>query len=81
RDALVRAGDQMVFSSQQRFVMEAPSRVSRDSLAVPQEGYPEAGDEGVRSPLPASVRRVPWLLLAALLLAGVLSLLLLYGAR
>ncbi|MBA3487641.1 MAG: FHA domain-containing protein [Lysobacter sp.] len=82
RDALLRAGDQVVFSSQLRFVMEAPSRVSRGALAVPQdEGYPEAGDEGVRSPLPASVRRVPWLLLAALLLAGVLSLLLLYGAR
>lgn len=82
RDALLRAGDQVVFSSQQRFVVEAPSRVVRDALATPQdEADLEAGGEGVHSALPASVRRAPWLLLAALLLAGVLSLLLLYGAR
>jgi hypothetical protein len=36
---------------------------------------------GRRAALSTSVRRIPWLLLAALLLAAALSLLLLFGAR
>ncbi len=82
RDALLCAGDQVLFSSQQRFVVEAPSGAAREALAPPeQDAQPDPADDRPRSTVPASVRRVPWLLLAALLLAGALSLLLLYGTR
>lgn len=82
RDALLRAGDQVLFSSHQRFVVEAPSRVVREPPSSPEEdANSDEGADGNRKTLPASVRRVPWLLLAALLLAGALSLLLLYGTR
>jgi hypothetical protein len=39
------------------------------------------GDAPVRGDLQASARRLPWLLLAALLLAGALSALLLFGVQ
>lgn len=86
RDALLRAGDQLVLASHQRFVLEAPTRVSAEpALALPSDEDARSGDTtgahlggGGRA---VSTRRMPWLLLAALLLAGALSLLLLYGAR
>ncbi|WP_148041012.1 FHA domain-containing protein [Montanilutibacter psychrotolerans] len=83
RDALLRSGDQVVFEAQSRFVVEAPlgagqqrstalDAVDRDADPLELEG---AG------PAMSSVRRMPWLLLAALMLAGALSLLLMYGVR
>lgn len=82
RNALLRSGDQVVFDSQ-RFVVEAPNRggvmeAPRPPGAVPAE---ETVQPKAEPKLPSSVRRVPWLLLAALLLAVAVSLLLLYGAR
>lgn len=78
-DAMLEPGDQIVFDSHHRFVVEAPSRT-----ANPPDLAGESGD-GAPGPLPsgaglaASARRLPWLLLAALLIAGALSLLLLFG--
>jgi pSer/pThr/pTyr-binding forkhead associated (FHA) protein len=82
RNALLRAGDQVVFDTQ-RFLVEAPNRGTVSEPRKPVE--PVQAEETVTAVtsarLPSSMRRVPWLLLAALGLAGALSLLLLYGAR
>lgn len=80
-ESLLLPGDQVVFDAHHRFVVEAPMR--RVAEPLPSLSADSVGDNGEadRSPLPATVRRVPWLLLAALLLAGALSLLLMYGAR
>jgi pSer/pThr/pTyr-binding forkhead associated (FHA) protein len=82
RSALLRPGDQVVFDAQ-RFVVEAPNRGGVPEANRPTQPMP--GEDSVQSaPEPkqgSSARRVPWLLLAALFLAGAVSLLLLYGAR
>lgn len=82
RSALLRPGDQVVFDTQ-RFVVEAPNR---NGIIETQKREPPGSPEPVApgtdvAKLPSSVRRMPWLLLAALFLAAALSLLLLYGAR
>src|SRR5690606_23657552 len=70
------AGDQVVFDGQHRFVVEfpagpgAPARSSTET-AAPAAAPPPARSNGVR---------LPWLLLAAILLAGALSALLWFGA-
>jgi hypothetical protein len=80
RDAMLEPGDQVVFDSHHRFVVEAPSR------GASPHALPQGQGEGVSPPSPsgsalaASTRRLPWLLLAALLIAGALSLLLLFGS-
>lgn len=83
RDAVLQAGDQLNFGAGERFVIESPGR------APPQPVVPNPADDATSAPddeapahgLPASARRLPWLLLAALLLAASLSALLLFGAR
>ncbi len=82
RHALLQAGDQLVFDGC-RFVVEAPRTAG---LAAPTDIGPHDGATDEDDATPArtgagSVRRLPWLLLAALLLSGALSLLLLYGTR
>lgn len=80
RDALLAAGDQVAFGNQHRFVVEVPwlesggERQETDATA-------SADDDGasVDAPRRHSVKRWPWLLLAALLLAVALSALLLFG--
>lgn len=81
RDAVLHPGDQVVFDANYRFVVEAPMR-DVPQLPLPPGGLDgadafdgEAGQAGRRSPW-----RLPLVLLAALLIAGLLSLLLLYGA-
>lgn len=75
---MLRPGDQLVVAGQHRFVLEAPRATWR-------------ADEEQATPVPARSRnapaakrrrrwRIPWLLVAAVLLAAALSLLLLYGA-
>ena len=82
-EGLLMPGDQIVFGANHRFVLEAPQVVpgwvseSPSPPAVEQTAVPA----GVRSPLVSSLRRLPWLFLAAVMLAGALALLLLYGAR
>jgi len=82
RDALLVAGDQVVFDAQHRFVLEVPWAPSaRVDDPAPQEETGEAPADGEpRAPSTGSALRWPWLLLAALLLAGALSALLLFGA-
>ena len=81
RDALLSAGDQVAFDGQHRFVVEVPWV---ESQPPGRETSSEAmDDEEASQPLPPagdSMRRWPWLLLAALLLAATLSALLLFGA-
>lgn len=83
RDALLRPGDQLVFGVQHRFVLESPlSGTAREMPALPSaEAESEQAHEPGQSPMASSMRRLPWLLLAAVLLAGALTLLLMYGVR
>lgn len=82
RNALLRPGDQLVLESQHRFVIEAPSRGGGGEPPHTPHPVEFEAEERARpaAALPSSVRRMPWLLLAAALLAAALSLLLLYGA-
>ena len=79
RDAVLRSGDQIVFDAHQRFVLEAPG-----SPASAREALQRLDDEPLpeeRLPAPRrNGRRLPWLLLAALLLAAGLSGILLFGS-
>lgn len=81
RNALLRPGDQVVFDSHHRFVVEAPrlNAGAEDRARLPLS--PQDAEPALAGGKMTSARRVPWLLLAALLLAASLSLLLLYGAR
>ncbi|HVR81033.1 MAG TPA: FHA domain-containing protein [Luteimonas sp.] len=79
RDALLQAGDQLVFDPHHRFVLEAP----RGAHAEPAASSDPAGSGApvdARKALQNSARRLPWLLLAALLIAGAMSALLLFGS-
>lgn len=82
RDAVLVAGDQIVFDAQHRFVLEVPllPAVHAERPEDGQAAGPEEGQLVARYGLP-SAKRWPWLLLAALLLAVTLSVLLLFGAR
>jgi pSer/pThr/pTyr-binding forkhead associated (FHA) protein len=77
RDAVLKPGDQIVFDAHHRFVIEAPARAPQHDLPPSLDDSEEAG----RKPgtIGQSARRLPWLLLAALLIAGALSALLLFG--
>lgn len=85
RHALLKPGDQLLLDGQHRFVIEAPTRrLSAADALQAQLAQEQAANEDKPMPpsaLPSSVRRMPWLLLAAVVMAGLLGLLLLYGAR
>ncbi|MGH8082362.1 MAG: FHA domain-containing protein [Lysobacter sp.] len=85
RHALLKPGDQLLLDGQHRFVIEASTRVVSAAEALQVQLAQEAAANEARPPrpsaLPSSVRRMPWLLLAAVMMAGLLGLLLLYGAR
>ncbi|RZA14276.1 MAG: FHA domain-containing protein [Lysobacteraceae bacterium] len=80
RQAVLHAGDQIAFDVQHRFVLEGPPPAA---IITPRPQGLDLDDPDApptpprRSPL----QRVPWLLLAAILLAAGLSSLLLFGAR
>lgn len=80
--APLHVGDQLAFGPH-RFVVEAPRVAPPPSLL--RTGEHEAVDAGAALHEPgagvSSVRRIPWLLLAAAVMAGSLALLLMYGAR
>lgn len=79
RDALLNAGDQVVFDGLHRFVVEAPQR---GLPAMPELADDADTDEGAATRLETRANpawRLPWVLLAALLLALLLSALLLFG--
>lgn len=78
RDALLTPGDQIVFDTHHRFVIEAPAATTAALSKTPEP------DRGPGAELPAGTqgrRRLPWLLLAALLLAAALTALLWFGGR
>ena len=83
RQAVLQAGDQIAFDVQQRFVVEgAPLQATAGNAAV--HAHPGSADEAEEYPYIPRRRglgRMPWLLLAAVLLAAALSGLLVYGAR
>lgn len=82
RDALLSAGDQLVFDGQHRFVVEVPSVPEPVGRAVSVAEAAEPAAVATDAPAPASRGvRLPWLLLAALLLGAMLSALLWFGAR
>lgn len=83
RDALLRPGDQIAFGPRHRFVLESPTSGGHGPVAAlpADEDDSETPREPPSSPIHSSLRRLPWLLLAAVLLAGALSLLLMYGVR
>lgn len=78
RDAVLRPGDQLVFDGQHRFVIEAPGHLSH--AAMLEEAEDEPVERAMQPALAQSTRRLPWLLLAALLIAAALSALLLFGS-
>jgi len=74
RDAVLQPGDQLVFDAHHRFVLEAP-------LGGPSPMEPVAAEAPAAAPRSSrGAMRLPWLLVAAGLLAGLLALLLLFGA-
>ncbi|MCD9096713.1 FHA domain-containing protein [Luteimonas fraxinea] len=78
RDAVLQAGDQVVFDAHHRFVVEAPARAGHSAgydRAPEPQALVDASPERRGGGLP-----LPWLLLAAVVLAGLLSALLLFGA-
>lgn len=83
-EALLRPGDQVVFDAQHRFAVESPKITGSGSEASTADDADDAfAMAGPHAGFvqPSSIRRMPWLLLAALMLSMALSLLLLYGAR
>ena len=82
REAVLQAGDQIVFDVQHRFVLEGPP-ASIATLPTGRHGAtaPEARGEEYLPRQSGLTVRVPWLLLAALLMAAMLALLLVYGTR
>lgn len=85
RHALLTPGAQVVFGTQQRFVVEAATMPTHPALSLAasedEQGEPASLRQPDAAPSTRNALRIPWLLLAALMLAGALSLLLLYGAR
>ncbi|HEY0333465.1 MAG TPA: FHA domain-containing protein [Stenotrophomonas sp.] len=84
RDCWLQPGDQIVFDAQHRFVLEQPLQPAEpandaDTLAELAVAQPVQPAHRVESP--ARLRRWPWLVLSAVLLAAVLSALLWFGAR
>lgn len=86
RDALLHPGDQIVFDPHHRFVVEAParSRILHQHAAGQVDNAADAADQGqteIHREWRRSARRLPTLLLTALLLALGLGALLLFGVR
>ena len=80
RHCWLQGGDQLVFDGHHRMVVELPDDPRTQPLHTEDALLPEFRAEDLPD-VPRRVRRWPWLLGSALLLAGVLSLLLLFGAR
>ncbi|MGH8063270.1 MAG: FHA domain-containing protein, partial [Pseudoxanthomonas sp.] len=81
RDALLAAGDQVAFGSQHRFVLEVPwQEASSEARELADDSGRDGTGEALAPANKHSMKRWPWLLLAALFLAALLSVLLLFGA-
>lgn len=71
RDALLRPGDQLVFDARHRFVLEMPG-----GLRMPEPVPTGIIEAVVEDAKPRRGSRLPWVLLAAMVLAALLALLL-----
>jgi hypothetical protein len=83
RDAWLRPGDQLVFDAHHRFVVEWPGRPrsrAEGPLQDESPGEPALPDAAPSPARASSGRRLPWLLLAAVMIAAALSALLLFGS-
>jgi pSer/pThr/pTyr-binding forkhead associated (FHA) protein len=82
RQALLQAGDQIAFDVQHRFVLEGPPPPPPGTSGASrlQQAFADDADEAPAAPRKPGLR-LPWLLLAAILMAAALSGLLLFGAR
>ena len=80
REALLQSGDQIAFDVQHRFVLEGPPAATLAAARKAPAAFPDDVDLPPPPPRHWS-QRVPWLLVAAILLAAGLSGLLLFGAR
>lgn len=76
REAVLHGGDQIAFCPQHRFLLEAPPA----PVPLPRRADP-ALDAAPMPPQHGWASRIPWLLVAALLLASGLSALLAFGPR
>ena len=81
RHALLQAGDQVAFDVQHRFVLEGPPPAAVVSPPRVRDGNGDGFDEAPVEDRGHWTLRIPWLLLAAILLSGALSVLLLFGER
>jgi len=83
RQAVLQAGDQIAFGVQHRFVLEGPPPVSAAAASIShmRGTFAENADAAPVAPPVSWLRRMPWLLIAAILLAAALAALLLFGAR
>jgi pSer/pThr/pTyr-binding forkhead associated (FHA) protein len=79
RDAILHAGDQVVFDGHHRFVVEAPRRALPAMPGI-ATGHDEDDVDMAAEDASGPSWRLPWLLLAALLMAVLLGALLLFGA-
>lgn len=79
REALLRAGDQLVVGNGQRFILESPLTRMPSAPAVAREHPVEMFELAPGPAAGSSWRHLPWVLLAAVLIAGVLALLLTWG--
>lgn len=79
RELVLRAGDQVAFDVRHRFVLEGPP--PQVATRSPRPDYPADVDAPPLPPRAGWLGRTPWLLVAAALLGGLLSALLLFGAR
>lgn len=81
QQAVLQPGDQLLFGTQHRFVVEGSTTLASDLQCAQQVQRQQAADAPPLPPSRGWAARVPWLLVAALLLAGALSALLMFGAR
>lgn len=83
RQAVLYAGDQIAFDVQHRFVLEGPPPpvLGAWPAARLRAAFAEDVDSAPVVPRKSWLQRMPWLLVAALLLATALSWLLLFGTR
>lgn len=79
RDTVLATGDQVVFDAHHRFVVEAPSRGTKAPSQPQAQNHPAA--DAADAQAKRSGWRLPWLLLAAVLLAVALAALFWFGAK
>ena len=78
RQCVLHSGDQIAFGVQHRFVLEGPPPPLTDAVRASPSTEADAPPQPPRR---RWTQRVPWLLVAALLLAAALTALLVFGAR